>query len=173
MQNILLFIFILFGPFYTVAQSTQNVTTYKVIGIIDGDTYDVLIDQRPVRIRMYAIDAPERGMPYNKVAKKYLSDLIFGKMVRLVQTDIDKNGRIVAKTYLPDGREASTEMLKAGYAWHFKKYDTNTQLAQLEITARKNRLGLWAEKDPLSPWEVRKMHRNGQSTKELFENSVK
>ena len=146
---------------------------YKVIGIIDGDTYDILVENKPVRVRMYAIDAPERGMPYNKVAKKYLSDLIFGKMVTIKQTDKDKNGRIVAKTYLPDGREASTEMLKAGYAWHFKKYDNNPTLAQIEINARKNKIGLWAENEPIAPWEVRKMHRSGVSTKEMFENSIK
>jgi micrococcal nuclease len=147
--------------------------SYKVIGIIDGDTYDILVENRPVRVRMYAIDAPERGMPYNKVAKKYLSDLIFGKMVNIKQTDTDKNGRIVAKTYLPDGREASTEMLRAGYAWNFKKYDNTPALAQMEITARKNKLGLWAENEPIAHWEVRKMHRNGVSTKEMFENSIK
>ncbi len=146
---------------------------YKVIGIVDGDTYDILVENRPIRVRMYAIDAPERGMPYNKVAKKFLSDLIFGKMVTIKQTDTDKNGRIVAKTYLPDGREASTEMLKAGYAWHFKKYDNSPLLAQIEISARKNKLGLWAEKDPLAPWEVRRLHRSGVSTKEMFENSKK
>jgi micrococcal nuclease len=151
----------------------SHAQSYKVIGIIDGDTYDILVENRPVRVRMYAIDAPERGMPYNKVAKKYLSDLIFGKMVTVEQTDTDKNGRIVAKTYLPDGREASTEMLKAGYAWHFKKYDNNPTLAQIEINARKNRLGLWADNQPIAPWEVRKLHRKGESTKEMFENSIK
>jgi micrococcal nuclease len=166
MQYIKLILF-LFSYFISQAQS------YKVIGIIDGDTYDILVENRPVRIRMYAIDAPERGMPYNKVAKKYLSDLIFGKMVTIKQTDTDKNGRIVAKTYLPEGREASTEMLKAGYAWHFKKYDSNPALAQIEINARKNRLGLWAENKPLPPWEVRRLHRRGVSTKEMFENSIK
>jgi micrococcal nuclease len=166
MPNFKILLF-LFTCFISQAQS------YKVIGIIDGDTYDILVNMRPVRVRMYAIDAPERGMPYNKVAKKYLSDMIFGKMVTIKQTDTDKNGRIVAKTYLPDGREASTEMLKAGFAWHFKKYDNNPTLAQLEINARKNKLGLWADNEPIAPWEVRKMHRNGVSTKEMFENSIK
>lgn len=146
---------------------------HKVIGIIDGDTYDILVNKRPVRVRMYAIDAPERGMPYNKVAKKYLSDLIFGKMITIEQTDTDKNGRIVAKTYLPDGREASVEMVKAGFAWHFKKYDNTPAFAKLELYARKNKLGLWADNEPIAPWEVRKLHRSGVSTKELFENSIK
>jgi micrococcal nuclease len=122
---------------------------------------------------MYAIDAPERGMPYNKKAKKYLSDLIFGKIITIQKTDNDKNGRIVAKTFLPDGREASAEMLKAGYAWHFKKYDQNPILAKMEITARNSQIGLWAEPNPLPPWEVRRLHRSGVSTKTLFENSVK
>jgi len=54
----------------------------KVISIIDGDTYDVLIqDNKTIRVRMEGIDAPEKGMPFYKVSKNHLSDLCFGKQV--------------------------------------------------------------------------------------------
>ncbi len=147
--------------------------TYKVIGIIDGDTYDILVKNKPMRIRMEGIDAPERGMPYNKVAKKYLSNMIFGKMVRVIEIQKDRNGRSVSRTYLANGTDVSAKMIAAGYAWHFKKYNNELALAQLEIEARAKRIGLWAEKNPLAPWEVRAMHRKGISTKELFKDSVK
>ena len=44
---------------------------YKVIGVGDGDTYDILVNKTKVRLRMNAIDAPERGMPYYQVSKKH------------------------------------------------------------------------------------------------------
>lgn len=147
--------------------------TYKVIGIIDGDTYDILVDNRPVRIRMDGIDAPERGMPYNKKAKKYLSDLIFGKMVKVLELKKDRNGRSVSQTFLADGTDVSFEMIKAGYAWHYKKYSKDKTYTNAEIQTRIKKIGLWTEPNPLPPWEVRALHRNGVSTKELFENSVK
>jgi micrococcal nuclease len=144
--------------------------TGKVIGIIDGDTYDLLTpEKKTVRIRTAAIDAPERGMPFYKVSKQYLAKLCFGKTVTLKEDAIDRYGRIVAFTYLPDSREVSAEMLKAGMAWHFKKYNTDKDLAQLEIEARNARKGLWVDKDPMEPWRNRKLHRSGISTKDSFD----
>ncbi len=56
--------------------------TGKVISITDGDTYDILLDgDKTIRIRMEGIDAPEKGMPYYQVAKKYLGNLCFEKSI--------------------------------------------------------------------------------------------
>lgn len=141
----------------------------KVIAIADGDTFTILQDNKPVRIRIDAIDAPEKGMPFAKASKKYLSALCFGKMVTIKTTTIDRYGRTVARASLPNGKDISTEMIRAGYAWHYKKYSKDVLLTNLEIQARKNKLGLWKDKDPVAPWEIRKMHRKGISTKQLLE----
>jgi micrococcal nuclease len=149
--------------------------TYKVVGVVDGDTFDVFdIEKKSAsRIRMNGIDAPERGMPYNKKAKQYLSNLIFGKEVVLQFLDEDRNGRLIAKTIINDNVDVSLEMIKAGYAWHFKEFSDDELYAYWETVAKQNKIGLWQESNPLSPWEVRKMHRSGISTKKLFENSPK
>lgn len=141
----------------------------KVIGILDGDTYDLLTpDKKTIRIRVAAIDAPERGMPFYKVSKQYLAQLCFGKNVTLKEDARDRYDRIVAFTYLEDGREVSAEMLRAGMAWHFKKYNDDPKLAALEIEARNAKRGLWIDKHPMEPWRNRKLHRNGISTKDSF-----
>jgi endonuclease YncB( thermonuclease family) len=129
----------------------------KVIKIIDGDTYDILLNNHTTkRIRMDGIDAPERGMPFYKSSKNYLSNLCFGTGVLIEPTGKDRYGRTLAKTWLANGKEAGLLMIDAGYAWHFKKYSTSVQLANAEITARKNRLGLWTEKSAVAPWTWRK-----------------
>jgi endonuclease YncB( thermonuclease family) len=144
---------------------------FKVIGIVDGDTYDILVDKTKIRIRMDAIDAPERGMPYYKVAKRHLSDLIFGKFPTIEITDVDHHGRYIAKTIIDD-LDVSGDMIKSGLAWHYKEHNDNKEYANYEIEARNNSLGLWLDKNPYKPWEIRKLHREGVSTKNLFENKV-
>jgi len=118
---------------------------------------------------MAGIDAPEKGMPYYRVSKKYLGQLCFKKTIRLEIENKDNHGRTVAFSYLEDGTELSHEMIKAGLAWHFKKYNNDSELAQLEIEARNSKTGIWSDENPMAPWENRKLHRNGISTKDAFE----
>lgn len=141
----------------------------RVVGIIDGDTYDLLINgNETIRVRMEGIDAPERGMPYNNAAKKYLSQLCFDKQITLRNISKDRYDRVLSFSYLDDGRELSHEMIKGGMAWHYKKYNTDSDLAQLEVDARNGKLGLWADNYPMAPWINRSLHRSGISTKDSF-----
>lgn len=178
------FLIIFFCLFVQISCTTNSVASNEsvekdviknkgyVIGIIDGDTYDLLLDDKTtIRIRMDGIDAPEKGMPFYKVAKKYLSELCFNKNVTYVQTALDAHGRTVAKTYLEDGRECGEELIKAGLAWHFKKYSKEKKLADLEIEARNKKIGIWSDPNPIAPWDIRKLHRQGISTKDSFEIS--
>ena len=112
-----------------------------------------------VRIRMEGIDAPERGMDFYKKSKEYLGQLCIGKHIRLEGEKKDRYRRLIAKSYLPDGRELGEEMVKAGMAWHFKKYSSDKTLNALEISAREQRIGLWSMPDPVPPWEHRKQKR--------------
>lgn len=141
----------------------------KVISIIDGDTYDLLIQgNRTIRIRMEGIDAPEKGMPFYQISKKYLSQLCFNKLVFLKITDKDQYNRYLGYTYLDDGTELSQEMIKAGLAWHFIKYNSDSTLSRLEFEARNQKKGLWVDENPMTPWDNRSLHRQGISTKDSF-----
>ncbi|HEX8562698.1 MAG TPA: thermonuclease family protein [Flavobacterium sp.] len=144
----------------------------KVVAVFDGDTFTVLHGKKTIRVRIDAIDAPEKGMPYCKVSKKYLSTLCFGKTVTMKRKKKDRYGRTVARVFLPNGKDISTEMIKAGMAWHYKQYSSDKLLAAYEIQARKNKVGLWKDKHPVAPWQIRKLHRNGISTKAQFKERV-
>jgi len=147
--------------------------TGKVISIFDGDTYELLIKgDTTIRVRMEGIDAPEKGMPYNKKAKKYLSELCFNKNVKLLVTGEDKYNRVLGFTFAYDSIELSHEMIRAGLAWHFKKYNSDTDLSELEIKAKELRIGLWQDKHPYPPWEIRKLRKEGVSTKNLFDHKI-
>jgi endonuclease YncB( thermonuclease family) len=141
--------------------STENENqSFRVVKIIDGDTYDILDDNNTqTRIRIYGIDAPERGMPYYKVSKNYLGELTKGNKITIEIKDKDRYGRIVAKGYLPNGDDIGLELIKAGVAWHFKKYSNDMEYAEAEINAKQKKLGLWKEPNPTPPWENRKRKR--------------
>ena len=129
----------------------------KVISITDGDTFRGLtMDNKEIKFRVYGIDAPERNQAFGTRSKQYFADLIFGKTVGIKVQEKDYFGRWVVWVYTPDGKDVSAEMLKAGMAWHFKKYDKSKEYASLENKARLNGVGLWVDKKPIAPWEFRR-----------------
>lgn len=138
----------------------QKGTTFsaKVIRIIDGDTMEVLKGKEPVKIRLEHIDCPERrsAQPYNKEAKKTLSDLSFGQQVTVNGSKYDRYKRLLAVIINKNGQNVNQEMVKRGMAWHYKKYSKDNTYAVLESQARKNRIGLWQDPNPTPPWEWRK-----------------
>jgi len=143
-----------------IAQTRYTQREGRVVKIVDGDTYDLLTsDNQLLRIRMNGIDAPEKGQPFGQKAKEYLGQLCFKQKIRIHWYNKDRNGRYIADSYLQDGRSLSLEMIRAGYAWHFKKYSSDKVLSDAEIRARQNKAGLWADPHPQAPWDKRAKRR--------------
>ena len=129
----------------------------NVVGITDGDTFKGLTqDKIEIRFRIYGIDAPEKKQAFSDKSKDYLSDLIYGKKVGIVvQKKNDGYGRPVVWVFTTEGKDVSAEMLKAGMAWHFKKYDKSEEYARHENIAKNNKVGLWSDYNPVAPWSYR------------------
>lgn len=134
---------------------TDSFTT-KVIKITDGDTIVVLTkDKKQVKIRLEGIDCPESNQDFGNRAKQLVSDLCFGKEVTIVKSGEDNYGRTLAFVFAGDVN-VNKELIKQGMAWHYKKYNTDKELARLEEQARKNKIGLWSQPNPVAPWDFRK-----------------
>src|SRR5690606_32581508 len=90
----------------TVQLKSQTVqTAYNVIGIRDGDTFELLMDGKEQAVRLAHIDCPERRQPFGTRARQYASDLCFGQMVTLLhQGKYDRYKRLIAEVILKDGR---------------------------------------------------------------------
>ena len=137
-----------------------TVFTGKVVGIKDGDTFEVLYDSIPERVRLAEIDCPEKSQAFGKNARQYASDLCFGKTVTVTSDGKrDRYGRVVGTITTTDGTNVNEELVKAGLAWHYKQYSKSKTLNAIEQQAREQKLGLWADKDPVAPWEWRKNRR--------------
>ena len=127
-----------------------------VVSVLDGDTIEVLHNQRPERIRLSGIDCPEKGQAFGNRAKQAASALVFGKDVILQAHGQDKYKRTLANVFLLDGTHVNHTMVKDGWCWWYRKYaPADTVLEGLEKEAREARKGLWVDPQPVPPWEWR------------------
>ncbi len=131
--------------------------TGKVIAVKDGDTIEVLLNGKAQRIRLRHIDCPEKNQPFGTKAKMFTSANSFGQTVTVLHThQYDRNKRLIAEIILSTGDTLNRELVKAGLAWHYKKYSADTTYNMLERSARFAKKGLWSEKEPVAPWMWRK-----------------
>jgi micrococcal nuclease len=135
--------------------ATASDFTGSVVGVIDGDTIDVLHNGQAERIRLNGIDCPERGQAFGKKAKQFTSSLVYGKEVNVQTLRMDRHGRTVGDVLLPDGTNVSRELVKAGLAWWYRQYSKDASLGVLEQEAREAKRGLWDDPHVIPPWEVR------------------
>jgi endonuclease YncB( thermonuclease family) len=138
--------------------------TGRVVGITDGDTLTVLDDaRRQTKVRLAEIDTPESRQPYGNRARQVLSDLAFGKSVRVVVQNTDRYGRTVGRIHA-GAVDVNAEMVRQGAAWVYRQYSRDPSLLRLEQQAREARRGLWAlpEAERIPPWEWRTAARTGQ-----------
>ena len=113
----------------------------KVVGVSDGDTIKVLKDGKQVKVRLAAIDCPEKGQPYGQKARKFTASMVAGKVVKVWPTDADRYGRIVGYVFTGD-KNLNKELLSAGFEWRYKQYPRDPELAKLEFKARSQKRGL-------------------------------
>ena len=112
------------------------------------------------RIRLSGIDCPEKGQAYGKHGKHAASDLVFGKEITIQTHGHDKYKCILGDVILPDGMNLNQELVKQGWCWWYRKYAPgDTVLEGLEAEAREAKRGLWADPQPMPPWEWRKRSR--------------
>lgn len=150
------FLFLLFASSFFYCQITG-----KVIAIKDGDTVVVLLDGNIQKtLRLADVDCPESGQPFGKNAKQFTSDQVFGKIISFVENDTDRYGRTIAKIYY-DEKYLSEEIIKAGFGWWYFYFSKDKNLGKLQGDAKAKKLGLWSDPNAISPWEYRKLQREG------------
>lgn len=118
---------------------------------VDGDT--IVLDG--VRVRLFGIDAPERGQLGAREAKANLRKLIAGKSVTCSAMERDRYGRDVSLCSAGDV-DLSLAQVRAGHAvaWCFYiRKNRPSMLATFqtaEAEAKRERRGIWAR--GFKPW---------------------
>lgn len=145
--------------------SNADTLTGRVVGIADGDTLTLLdANNNQHKIRLSGIDSPEKGQPFGQACKKSLSDLAYDRAVAIESSKLDRYGRVIGKV-LVNGQDVNLEQVRRGCGWHYKKYqneqilDDRLSYNNAEESARASRVGLWADNEPMPPWDWRKARR--------------
>ena len=126
----------------------------KVVGIIDGDTIDVMHLGKAERIRLHGVDCPEIDQPFGKDAKQYTYTHTFRKTVKVIVHDTDNYGHTVGQVVLPDMSNLNLVLVSAGLAWWYAKHAPEDDfLNDVQENAKAAKRGLWADPNPLPPWE--------------------
>ncbi len=129
----------------------------KVIAVLDGDTVLIKRASGLVKIRLAEIDAPEKVQTFGETSKRSLSDMVLGKQVKVVSQAIDQYGRMVAHLSI-NGLDVNAEQIRRGMAWEYSHFHSNQALVALQEEARQAPRGLWAQGNPIPPWDWRKQH---------------
>lgn len=145
--------------FFLYTTTTAQTYTGKVTAVKDGDTIEMLVNGKPLRIRFFGVDAPEKGQPFGEKARQFTAGLCFGKVVKAVQKGKDQYRRVVAEIFLPDSSSLNYQLLQAGFAWHYKNFSKSQAWAAAELKAKKEKNGLWKDAHPIAPWDWRKKKR--------------
>lgn len=139
----------------------------KVIEINDGDELTIFNLNRPVRVKLLGVDAPEKDQPFGAAARQHLSDLVFNKNVLVEYSGIGQHNSLIGRVLLNDS-DIGAQMIRDGAAWFDPSYksqlaDTQREIYyQSELAARSEKRGLWQSGDAVAPWEFVK----GQSLKQ-------
>ncbi|NET31337.1 MAG: thermonuclease family protein [Cyanothece sp. SIO1E1] len=140
--------------------------------VYDGDTLRVQRGEEELKIRFCGIDAPEKDQPLGIASRDHLRSLIDQGDGSIIVVPIarDRYGRMVAELFMQPrpglgyqpGEEIflNGQMVADGYAYHYARYADNCpngkQIAGIEVVAKEQRLGVWAEPGAVKPWEWRR-----------------
>ena len=119
--------------------TNTNFVSGRVISVADGDTITIIGDGN-----------------------------VFGKDVTVKWKSKDKYGRVLGTVFV-GGKDINLQMVRDGYAHHYKRFDSSPAYAAAETEARQKRRGLWSDPNPISPEDYR--HR-GTSAAPLAASSA-
>tara|TARA_B110000967_G_C18845155_1_gene541553 strand:- start:1048 stop:1536 length:489 start_codon:yes stop_codon:yes gene_type:complete len=133
--------------------------------VVDADT--VVVESKKgikYKVRLLGIDAPEIKQAYGKESTSYLSNLVLGKSLAVVGSKKDRYHRLLGKLIF-EGNDINLNLVKNGMAWHYKLYKSSQDkkdrflYSNAEKYAKVNKLGLWSNSFPISPWSWRKKNK--------------
>ncbi len=138
----------------TVSTTTQSF--FVVSRVVDGDTIEVIKDNKEEKVRLIGINTPETVDPRKKVecfgkeASAHAKEILVGQNITLAfddtQTKYDKYGRLLAYVYREDGLFVNKHMIQEGYAYEYTykvPYLFQKEFKEAQKQAESKGKGLW------------------------------
>lgn len=152
-----LVLLLIVGTAHTTAQRQAFHFTGKILKMHDADILTIRDDKNiDFLVRLKWVDCPDSGQPFFDEAREMVKSYCLSKSLVVKCDSNDIQGRTFAEIFLPDGRSMNKELVKFGYAWHYKRYSDDKEYADLEAKARLQGRGLWQYDSPVPPWVYRR-----------------
>lgn len=145
--------FILFFTLIAGAESSQ------VIGVVDGDTIQIMYNGKLEKVRLLRVDTPEsvhpdkkQNVPLGKVASEYTRKKLIGKYIDLAfEGELrDKYGRLLSYIFV-EGTNFNLDLVRQGLSPYYTKYGKSikydAEFKSAEKSARGEKLGIWSTSD--------------------------
>jgi micrococcal nuclease len=118
--------------------------------VIDGDTIEVEMEGKPVRVRYKGIDCPEISQKGGQEAKEANKNMLSSTVTLITDDQTDGGyGRLAA--YIQYGNSTvNEELVKKGYCWAY-----GSEFKDIQEKAKAYREGIWKDDNPQSPSEYR------------------
>lgn len=139
---------------------SEKIIKAEVKFVFDGDTFEIkpINSEETIRIRLYGVDAPERGQEYGGIAQYLMQE----KLLKL-KTPIDvrlmnssHKDRQIAMVWI-NGKNLNLDLVKNGLAWKSlgDQDEYATSFIDAQIDAQVNKNGLWSRHKPEEPYKYR------------------
>lgn len=136
----------------------QGRPLWRVEVVHDGDTVTCVDElNKPQKIRLVGIDAPELDQAFGREARDSLKRKLGGGHVRVEGDARDQHGRLLGTLWVGD-RNVNRELVAEGHAWVFGGFSPDPDYLDAESSARKDRRGLWSAPRPEAPADWRREH---------------
>lgn len=123
----------------------------RVVRVIDGDTYELLVAGALVRIRLLGADAPETGQPFGQQATDSARAMLQGRLVQVQRQGTDLYGRTLGAVRVPVASSwpapvavaLDSVLVVRGWAWAFDPDHVQAARASQQAVAQRAGRGLW------------------------------
>lgn len=134
----------------------DDLGTYKVVRVVDGDTFIINYNGKEERVRLIGVDTPESVHPneekntaFGKKVSNFSKEKLTNKEVQ-IEFDVsqrDKYGRLLCYVYV-DGQMYNKLLLEEGLA-KVATYPPNIKYVEdftkIQKEARENKKGMWQD----------------------------
>jgi micrococcal nuclease len=131
----------------------------RVVRVIDGDTYEVVVSGQLVRLRLLGVDAPEASQPFGPQATDSVRAYVGGRLVRLQRHGLDLYGRTLGVLRVPGASPElavvalDSMLVVRGWAWAFDPTHALAARTGQQLAAQRAGRGLWkcGTEEPVPP----------------------
>lgn len=151
------FLFVCWSVFILTSNPAHSQESIRgvVVNVRDGDTVTVWEDEKLYPVRLYGIDAPEKGQDCWQEAKLFISRMVFNKDLVVTPMGVHSDGSISGIIHIKQTC-VNASLVKNGLAWVADSSCRDLLCdtwKQHQSHARKTKIGLWRSPAPVPPWK--------------------